>query len=221
MLFWPRSLLTGPSAMPAFTSLTLIPVFEHSSSIIVSIVIPRRCIFSCLICLSSVSFSTSAIKFTPPSIRSSNCSFCPFPLAPTTPDQPPPRLTSPPPVSSESRPSDRGEYSGLKQEGMSLPHIVWICSGSETMSAPLMEAVIILGIPCQKFSHCIGYASFSTFDKKMQMIVHDHPGIHPNLARQQDLSQAVEVAVLCPPRHENSLLVYTPHHNMVQCSRHI
>ena len=64
-----------------------------------------------------------------------------------------------------------------------------------------MAAIIILGIPRQKFSHYIGYASFAALDKKMQMIVHDDPGIYETFAHRKDLYQAVQVVVLCPFCH--------------------
>ena len=84
-----------------------------------------------------------------------------------------------------------------------------------------MAAVVILGIPRELFSHDSGDAVFAALKKKMNVVVHEDPGIDGTFPLDNILSEAFEKARLVLIVVKDVGFVDAPHHDMVQGSRYV
>lgn len=84
-----------------------------------------------------------------------------------------------------------------------------------------MASVVILGIPCEEFSHDGRDAVFAALKKNVNMVVHEDPRIDGAFPLNNVLPEAIEKASLVLVIIEYVGLVYSPHHDVVQCSGYI
>jgi len=89
------------------------------------------------------------------------------------------------------------------------------------MPSALVAAVVVLGVPGELFSHDGGDAVFAAFEKNMDVVVHEDPGIDGAFPFHYVLTEAFEKARLVLIVVEYVCLVDSPHHDMVQGSEDI
>ncbi len=89
------------------------------------------------------------------------------------------------------------------------------------MAAALMTAVVVLGVPGEQLPHDGGDAVLAALEENMDMVVHENPGINGTFPLHNVLSEAFKKARLVLLVVEYVCLVDSPHHDMVQGSRHI
>ena len=89
------------------------------------------------------------------------------------------------------------------------------------MAAALMAAVVILGIPGELFSHDRGDAVFAALKKKMNVVIHEGPGINRTFSLDNFLSKAFEKTRFILIVVKDVGFVDSPHHDMVQGSGYV
>ena len=91
----------------------------------------------------------------------------------------------------------------------------------EQMSAALVAAVVVLGIPREQFSHDGGDALLAALKKNVNVVIHEDPGIDGTFSVDNVLSESFKEPRLVLIVFEYLSLVDSPHHDMVQGSGYV
>jgi hypothetical protein len=86
----------------------------------------------------------------------------------------------------------------------------------EEMAASMMTAIEILGIPCQEFSHDLGYALLAALKQDVYVIAQEDPGVDGAFALSDIVAEAFQEKGSVLVVIEDGRFVDAPHHDMMQ-----
>ena len=84
-----------------------------------------------------------------------------------------------------------------------------------------MAAVKVLGVPGKKLSHDGGYALPPAFEKQMDVVIHENPGVDRTVALNYLAAEAIQKFPFILVILEDGGFIDSPYHDVVQGSGYV